>query len=44
MDVLRHARVDLGQGFLMARPLDADALEAQLLVPIRPTTAMGAPA
>jgi diguanylate cyclase (GGDEF)-like protein len=38
MDLLRVARVDQAQGFLMARPLDADALEAQLLVPARSST------
>jgi diguanylate cyclase (GGDEF)-like protein len=37
MDLLRGADVDQGQGFLMARPLDPDALEDQLLVPTRPT-------
>ncbi len=31
MDLLRRARVDQAQGFLMARPLDANVLEAQLL-------------
>jgi diguanylate cyclase (GGDEF)-like protein len=37
MDLLRRAHVDQAQGFLMARPLDALALEAQLLRPTRPT-------
>ena len=35
MDLLRRARVDQAQGFLMARPLDADVFEAQLLSPTR---------
>ncbi len=36
MDFLRIARVDQAQGFLMARPLDPDSLEAQYLEPARP--------
>ncbi len=36
MDTLRDAHVDQVQGFLMARPLDPDAFEAQLLTPRRP--------
>jgi diguanylate cyclase (GGDEF)-like protein len=36
MDLLRGAYVDQAQGFLMARPLDPETLEAQLLAPIRP--------
>jgi diguanylate cyclase (GGDEF)-like protein len=35
MDVLRAAHVDQAQGFLMARPLDPAAIEAQLLEPSR---------
>lgn len=37
MDLLRQADVNQAQGFLMARPLDPETLEAQLLVPTRPT-------
>jgi len=37
MDHLRDEHVDEAQGFLLARPLDAETLEAQLLVPGRPT-------
>jgi diguanylate cyclase (GGDEF)-like protein len=40
MDLLRRARVDQAQGFLLARPLDAQTLETQLLAPIRPTAAI----
>ena len=36
MDILRGADVDQAQGFLMARPLDPDTLETQLLAPNRP--------
>jgi EAL domain-containing protein (putative c-di-GMP-specific phosphodiesterase class I) len=36
MDLLRDANVNQAQGFLMARPLDPEALETQLLAPIRP--------
>jgi diguanylate cyclase (GGDEF)-like protein len=35
LDHLRNEHVDEAQGFLFARPLDPDALEAQLLAPIR---------
>jgi diguanylate cyclase (GGDEF)-like protein len=35
MDILRLANVDQAQGFLMARPLDPDDLEAQFLAPSR---------
>ena len=37
MDHLRDEHVDEAQGFLLARPLDAETLEAQLLMPGRPT-------
>jgi diguanylate cyclase (GGDEF)-like protein len=37
MDHLRDEHVDEAQGFLLARPLDAETLEAQLLLPGRPT-------
>lgn len=36
MDLLRDQHVDEAQGFLLARPLDAETFEAQLLAPIRP--------
>jgi diguanylate cyclase (GGDEF)-like protein len=36
MDLLRADHVDEAQGFLLARPLDPDTLEAQLLAPMRP--------
>lgn len=36
MDHLRAEHVNEAQGFLLARPLDADTLEAQLLAPTRP--------
>ena len=36
MDLLRTDYVDEVQGFLFARPLDAETLEAQLLAPMRP--------
>ncbi len=35
MDVLRGAHVDQAQGFLMSRPLDPEAVEAQILAPTR---------
>jgi EAL domain-containing protein (putative c-di-GMP-specific phosphodiesterase class I) len=38
MDLLRVAHVDQAQGFLMARPLDPETLETQLLAPTRPAT------
>ena len=38
LDILRSANVDQAQGFLMARPLAPEVLEAQLLAPLRPTT------
>ena len=38
MDLLRIAHVDQAQGFLMARPLDPQTLETQLLAPTRPAT------
>jgi diguanylate cyclase (GGDEF)-like protein len=37
LDHLRGEHVDEAQGFLMSRPLDPQTLEAQLLVPTRPT-------
>jgi EAL domain-containing protein (putative c-di-GMP-specific phosphodiesterase class I) len=37
MDILRTANVHQAQGFLMAHPLDPETLEAQFLVPTRPT-------
>jgi EAL domain-containing protein (putative c-di-GMP-specific phosphodiesterase class I) len=36
MDILRSDQVDEVQGFLLARPLDAEALEARILAPMRP--------
>ncbi|MCW2525061.1 MAG: hypothetical protein JWO63_3396 [Frankiales bacterium] len=39
MDLLRDQDVNQAQGFLLARPLDPAALEAQLLVPTRPRSA-----
>jgi diguanylate cyclase (GGDEF)-like protein len=36
MDHLRGEHVNEAQGFLLARPLDPDVLEAQLLAPTRP--------
>jgi EAL domain-containing protein (putative c-di-GMP-specific phosphodiesterase class I) len=38
MDYLRDERVDEAQGFLLSRPLDADTLEGQILVPSRGAT------
>ena len=38
MDHLRSEQVDEAQGFLLSRPLDAAALEEQILVPCRATT------
>jgi diguanylate cyclase (GGDEF)-like protein len=35
MDILRADRVNEAQGYLFARPLDADMFESQLLAPIR---------
>ena len=35
MDHLRNEQVDEAQGFLLSRPLDRDALEAQILAPSR---------
>jgi EAL domain-containing protein (putative c-di-GMP-specific phosphodiesterase class I) len=35
MDLLRDTDLTLVQGYLFSRPLEADALEAQLLVPRR---------
>jgi diguanylate cyclase (GGDEF)-like protein len=37
IDSLRDEHVDEAQGFLLARPLDAETFEAQLLKPMRPT-------
>ena len=37
-ELLRAAKVDQGQGFLMAHPLDPTTLENQLLIPIRAST------
>jgi hypothetical protein len=39
MDHLRGEHVNEAQGFLLARPLDPDVLEAQLLAPTRPGAA-----
>ncbi len=36
MDILQSAHVDEAQGFLLARPLEAQVLEAQILAPLRP--------
>jgi diguanylate cyclase (GGDEF)-like protein len=38
LDLLRGAHVNQAQGFLMARPLDPNTLETQLLAPTRPAT------
>ena len=38
MDLLRGAHVDQAQGFLMSRPLNPEAVEAQLLAPTRRST------
>jgi EAL domain-containing protein (putative c-di-GMP-specific phosphodiesterase class I) len=35
MNILRSDHVDEAQGFLLARPLDAETLESQILVPMR---------
>jgi len=35
MDQLREEHVDEAQGFLLARPLDAETLEAKFLTPVR---------
>jgi EAL domain-containing protein (putative c-di-GMP-specific phosphodiesterase class I) len=43
MDLLRSARVDQAQGFLMARPLDPETLETQLLKPTRPPAPSSTP-
>ena len=37
MDILRADRVNEAQGYLFARPLDAEMFESQLLAPIRTT-------
>jgi diguanylate cyclase (GGDEF)-like protein len=37
MDALRADQVDEAQGYLFARPLDADSFETQLLEPVRST-------
>jgi diguanylate cyclase (GGDEF)-like protein len=37
LDRLRNAQVDEAQGFLLARPLDAESLETQILAPARPS-------
>ena len=37
MQILRLAHVDQAQGFLMARPLDPETLEDEVLSPQRPT-------
>ncbi|GAB3256959.1 putative bifunctional diguanylate cyclase/phosphodiesterase [Nocardioides dilutus] len=42
MDLLREADVNQAQGYLMARPLDPDSLETQLLEPGRLSLAQGA--
>jgi EAL domain-containing protein (putative c-di-GMP-specific phosphodiesterase class I) len=36
MDILRADHVDEAQGFLLARPLDAQRLESEILAPKRP--------
>ena len=36
VDLLREAHVNQAQGFLMARPLDPETFETQLLIPTRP--------
>jgi diguanylate cyclase (GGDEF)-like protein len=36
LDHLRREHVNEAQGFLLARPLDPDILEAQILAPVRP--------
>jgi diguanylate cyclase (GGDEF)-like protein len=38
MDVLRSDQINEVQGFLFARPLDPETLEARLLVPMRPVS------
>jgi diguanylate cyclase (GGDEF)-like protein len=38
MDHLREEHVDQAQGFLLARPLDAAGIEAQILAPMRSTS------
>jgi len=38
MDNLRDEHVNEAQGFLLARPLDPETLETQILAPARPTT------
>ena len=43
MDHLRGEHVNEAQGFLLARPLDPEALEAQLLAPVRPTAPKSTP-
>jgi diguanylate cyclase (GGDEF)-like protein len=40
LDHLRELNVELAQGFLLARPLSADAFEAQLLIPPQPSRAV----
>ncbi len=37
MDHLRNENVDEAQGFLLSKPLEPDALEAQILAPSRVT-------
>ena len=37
MDHLRKEHVNEAQGFLLSRPLDPAALEAQILIPLRPS-------
>jgi len=41
LDHLRGGEVDEIQGFLLSRPLDPQALETQILAPIRPSAATG---
>jgi len=43
IDQLRNEHVTQAQGFLFSRPLDADALEAQILVPARPQSSTAQP-
>jgi EAL domain-containing protein (putative c-di-GMP-specific phosphodiesterase class I) len=38
MDHLREEHVNQAQGYLLARPLDAASLEAQILAPMRPSS------
>ena len=44
LDHLRSRHVDQIQGFLLSRPLDPQALETQILEPLRATDATNRPA